>query len=191
MTRTDMSVLLTTLLLSIWLWYLYELYQAWGRKPSRKKLLRLLRFRTPHDCPYCGGKHLGRCERVVASKPLPLAWSQVKSKRGRKKWIKTDGHACPNTECAYYGIRNQQIHALIGYGHHGKCEQIQNFFCQACKTKVTERWETPMYRLKTATKRVAAILTALAEKLDTFARLRASLSAAVCVYGHGEGTMRC
>jgi len=63
MTRTDVSVLLTTLLLSIWLWYLYELYQAWGWKPSRQKLLRLLRFRTPHDCPCCGEEHLGRCER--------------------------------------------------------------------------------------------------------------------------------
>lgn len=109
--------------------------------------------------------------------------TQVKSKRGRKKWIKTDGHACPNTECAYYGIRNQQIHALIGYGHYGKCERIQNLFCQACETKVTKRWGTPMYRLKTASKQVAAVLTALAEGLD--------LSAAVRVFGHGEGAMRC
>lgn len=40
-----------------------------------------------------------------------------------------------------------------------------------------------MYRLKTASRRVAEVLTALAEGLD--------LSAAVRVFGHGEGTMRC
>jgi transposase-like protein len=183
MIRTDIAVMLTTLLLSIWLWYLYELYQAWGWKPSRKKLLRLLRFCTPHDCPYCGGQHLGRCARVVASKPLPIPWSQVKSPRGRKKRVKTDGHACPNGECGYYGIRNSKIHALIGYGHHGKGERIQDFFCQACQKKVTSRWGTIMYRLKTTTKRVSEVMTALAEGLD--------LSAAVRVFGHGEGTMRC
>jgi len=35
------------------------------------------------------------------------------------------------------------------------------------------------------------VLTALAEGLDTFAALSAGLSAAVRVFGHGEGTMRC
>lgn len=51
MIRTDIAVILTTLLLSIWLWRLYELYQVWGWRPSRNKLLPLLRPRTPHDCP--------------------------------------------------------------------------------------------------------------------------------------------
>jgi hypothetical protein len=112
----------------------------------------------------------------------------MKSRRGRKKQIVTEGHACRNPECAYRGIRNQSLHALIGYGSHGKCERMQDLFCQACKKKVTERWETDetkfrMYRLKTASKRVAEVLTALAKGLD--------LSAAVRVFGHGEGTMRC
>ncbi len=48
-----------------------------------------------------------------------------------------------------------------------------------------------MYRLKTASRRVAEVLTALAEGPDTFAALSASLSAAARVFGHGEGTMRC
>jgi transposase-like protein len=115
----------------------------------------------------------------------------VKSPRGRKKRIKTDGYACRNRACVYCGIRNPKIHALIGYGHQGKSERIQNLFCQACETKVTKRWGTPTYRLKTTSKQVAMVLTALAEGLDTFATLNASLSAVVRVFGHGEGTMRC
>ena len=150
--------------------------------------MRQLRARTPQDSPYCRQRHASRCERVVRKKELPRPWSEMKSRRGRKKQIVTEGHACRNPECACRGIRNQSLHAPIGYGSHGKCERMQDLFCQACKKKVTERWETDetkfrMYRLKTASKRVAEVLTALAKGLD--------LSAAVRVFGHGEGTMRC
>ena len=183
MDRNDNLVFVTSVLMLVWLWQVWKLWESHEWKIEPVKKLRQLRARTPEDCPYCRQKHASRCEGVVRQQELPHPWSEVRSKRGRKKLIVTEGHACRNPECAYRGIRNQNLHALIGYGSHGKCERIQDLFCQACGKKVTERWETPMYRLKTASKRVAEVLTALAEGLD--------LSAAVRVFGHGEGTMRC
>ena len=82
---------------------------------------------------------------------------------GRKKRIKTEGYACVNEACAYYGITDEAVHAMIGYGRRGKCEAIQYFQCQACQSKVTERWGTPMYRLKTGRGRVSEVLTVLGE----------------------------
>jgi IS1 family transposase/transposase-like protein len=183
MDRNDCLVFVTSVLMVVWFWQVWRLWQSHGWKIEAVKKLRQLRARTPHDCPYCRQQHASRCERVVRERELPRPWSELKSRRGRKKQVVTEGHACRNPECAYRGIRNQNLHALIGYGSHGKCERIQDFYCQACGKKVTSRWETPMYRLKTATRRVAEVLTALAEGLD--------LSAAVRVFGHGEGTMRC
>ena len=50
----------------------------------------------------------------------------MKSRRGRKKTIKTQGYACVNEACAYYGITDEAVHAVIGYGCRGKCELIQS-----------------------------------------------------------------
>ncbi len=183
MDRNDSLVFVTSFLMLVWLCQFWKLCQSKGWKIEPAKKVRQLRARTPDDCPYCRQKHASRCERVVQQRELPRPWSEVKSRRGRKKQIMTEGHACRNRECVYRGIRNQNLHALIGYGSHGKCERIPDFYCQACGKKVTSRWETPMYRLKTASRRVAEVLTALAEGVD--------LSAAVRVFGHGEGTMRC
>ncbi len=100
----------------------------------------------------------------------------------RRKRLTTAGYACPNAFCPYCGIIDPEIHALVGYGHHGQRERIQDFRCQACGTKFTARRQTPRYRLKTASQRVAEVLTALAEGLD--------LGAAVRVFGHSESTLR-
>ncbi len=183
MDRNDCLVFVTSFLMLVWLYQFWELWQSKGGKIEPAKKLRQMRARTPHDCPYCRQKHTSRCERVVRERELPRPWSEVKNQRGRKKQIVSEGHACRNRDCAYRGIRNENLHALIGYGSHGKCERIQDFYCQACGKKVTSRWETPMYQLKTASKHVAQVLTALAEGVD--------LSAGVRVFGHGEGTMRC
>jgi IS1 family transposase len=53
--------------------------------------------------------------------------------------------------------------------------------CQACRTTFTSRRDTPLYRLKTPSARVAEVLSALAEGL--------SVAAAVRVFGHSEGTI--
>jgi IS1 family transposase len=95
--------------------------------------------------------------------------------------ILTQGFACPNRTCLYYQITDAQIHALVGDGTHGQCERIQTLRCQACGTTFSTRCNTPLYRLKTASQRVAEVLTALAEGL--------SVSAAVRVFGHRHATI--
>ena len=61
---------------------------------------RLLKPRTPDDCP--------ACRRQSAVPPTPTAsvppvrpWRECKSRRGAPKRIVTDGFACPNHACPY------------------------------------------------------------------------------------------
>jgi IS1 family transposase len=108
------------------------------------------------------GQHLHLC----------TAFREVKSRRGAPKRIPTDGFACPNQQCAYFGITDAHIHALVGDGKHGQAEHIQTFRCQACHTTFTSRHNTPLYRLKTPSQHVAMVLTALAEGLDASAAER-------------------
>ncbi len=141
---------------------------------------RPLKPRTPDDCPAC---RAAQPSPPPASTPLK-PYSQVKDPRGplREKRIATAGYACPNSDCLYYGIPNDQIHALVGCGGHGRQEYIQDLKCQACGTKFSIRYGTVLYRLKTPSQRVGEVLSALAEGL--------SVGAAVQVFGHGEFTIR-
>jgi len=95
--------------------------------------------------------------------------------------VNTEGFACPNQQCVYFGITDAQIHALVGDGKHGQAEQIQTFRCQACRTTFSARRDTPLYRLKTPSHQVAIVLAALAEGLDT--------SAAERVFGYCQATI--
>jgi hypothetical protein len=70
---------------------------------------------------------------------------------------------------------------LLGDGTHGHAERIQTFRCQACRTTFTARRDTPLYRLKTPSRQVAMVLTALAEGLDP--------SAAERVFGYRQATI--
>ena len=94
----------------------------------------------------------------------------------------TVGYACPNPDCFYCGITDDQVHALVGCGGHGRHEYIRDLKCQACGTKFSVRYGTVLYRLKTPAHRVGEVLSALAEGL--------SVGAAVRVFGHGEFTIR-
>ena len=125
----------------------------------------------------------------VASTPpvgdLPLRksrpWPEVKSRRGAPKRIPTEGFACPNQQCLYFGITDSHIHALVGDGKHGRTEPIQTFRGPACHTTFTARYHTPLYRLKTPSQQVAMVLMALAEGLDA--------SAAERVFGYRQATI--
>jgi transposase-like protein len=99
-------------------------------------------------------------------------WREVKSRRGAPKRVNTGGFACPNPKCPYFGITDDQIHALVGDGKHGQAERIQTFRVPACRTTFTARRHTPLYRLKTPSQQVAVVLTALAEGLDPSAAER-------------------
>jgi IS1 family transposase/transposase-like protein len=145
---------------------------------SRRALVhRLLKPRTPLDCPVCRLASPG----VGPTSAPPRPWSEVKSRRGAPKRVNTDGFACPNQQCPYYGITDTHIHALVGDGKHGRAEQIQTFRCQACRTTFSARRHTPLYRLKTPSHHIAMVLSALAEGLDA--------SAAERVFGYRQATI--
>jgi hypothetical protein len=129
---------------------------------------RLLKPRTPLDCPIC---RLASPGVKPASTPV-RPWSEVKSRRGAPKRVNTDGFACPNQQCAYFGFTDAHLHALVGDGKHGQSERIQTFRCQACRTTFSARHDTPLYHLKTPSQQVAMVLTALAEGLDASAAER-------------------
>ncbi len=161
------------------------LWVKWRWPPSTthrvhiKPSARPLKPRTPDDCPAC--RVTAQPGRLPASTPLK-PYSQAKSPRGRKKRIATAGYACPNSDCLYYGVTDEHLHALVGYGGHGRQEYIRDLKCQACRTKFSVRYGTALYRLKTPARRVGEVLSALAEGL--------SVGAAVRVFGHGEFTIR-
>jgi transposase-like protein len=127
---------------------------------KRTPLHRLLKPRSPHDCPIC--RLSCTLSSVVEPAPLPVRpWCEVKSRRGAPKRVNTEGFACPNRTCPYSGITDAHIHALVGDGTHGHTEQIQTFRCQACRTTFSARRHTPLYRLKTPSQQIGMVLTAL------------------------------
>jgi transposase-like protein len=148
-------------------------------KAGRRSTLvhRLLRPRTPLDCPICRLSSSG-----VGPAPAPVRpWCEVKSRRGAPKRVNTEGFACPNPQCVYSGISDAYVHALLGDGKHGHAERIQTFRGPACRTTFTSRRNTPLYRLKTPSPQIAMVLSALAEGLDP--------SAAERVFGYRQATI--
>src|SRR5215470_908700 len=128
----------------------------------------------------------------VVSPPLPRQlegqclqmsrpWREVKSRRGAPKRVNTQGFACPNPKCPYFSITDDQIHALVGDGKHGRAERIQTFRGPACHATFSARRDTPLYRLKTPSQQIAMVLAALAEGLDP--------SAAERVFGYRQATI--
>jgi hypothetical protein len=93
-------------------------------------------------------------------------WREVKNRRGAPKRVNTEGYACPNQKCLYFGVTDAQIHALVGDGKHGAVERIQTFRGPACHTTFSARRNTALYRLKTPSQQIAIVLAALAEGLD-------------------------
>ncbi len=177
-------VLIVCLLLALTLLWLLDWFHVRpstsreGTKCSR--LHRLLKPRTPLDCPACC--HSSPSSTNMDPSPLPVRpWCEVKSRRGAPKRIPTEGFACPNQQCLYFGITEAHIHALVGDGRHSRAEQIQTFRCQACHTTFSARRHTPLYRLKTPSHQVAVVLSALAEGLDA--------SAAERVFGYRQATI--
>jgi len=163
--------------------HLYVLYHCLPRLRARAvhpMVHRLLKPRTPLDCPAC--RLSSTFSTDVGSSPLPVRpWREVKSRRGAPKRLNTQGFACPNQQCPYFGITDAQVHALVGDGKHGHAEQIQTFRGPACHTTFTARRHTPLYRMKTPSQQVAMVLTALAEGLD--------LSAAERIFGYRHATI--
>src|SRR5450432_1441789 len=152
----------------VWIWTM-------GWPPMRLGLTKALvtapqkRIRHPQspcDCPACSAKH--KQLECTKDRENP-AWPAQHSGRGRPKQVRTDGHSCNNPACLYYQVTESRVHALVGYGTHRGRDSIQYFKCQACGTKVTARWNTPMYDLKTSASEVARVMTATSEGVDVAA----------------------
>jgi transposase-like protein/IS1 family transposase len=165
------------------LWHLdwFPLLSSSSQGGAKRTMLpRLLKPRYPDDCPAC--RLSSTNSSGVVSAPVPVRpWREVKSRRGAPKRINTDGFACPNPQCPYFGHTDARVHALVGDGKHGQAEHIQTFRCQACHSTFSARRDTPLYRLKTPSQQVAMVLSALAEGLDP--------SAAERVFGSRQATI--
>jgi IS1 family transposase len=171
-------IVLGTVVLA-WAWWHRRAPRGSGAVPSTHPP-RCWHPRTPDDCPWCRGaaSPSGPCASTTSA---VRPWTEVKSRRGAPKRRTTEGYACPAPRCAYYGITDERLHALIAYGAHGTHERIPDLRCQACGTKFSARYGTALYRLKTPAPRVAEVLSALAEGLD--------VAAAVRVFGYREATI--
>jgi hypothetical protein len=127
-TNPFLFLILLCLLAMIWILRLAML-RFHTKAVPKLKTPRPLKSKTPEDCPFC------RAEKDKRDDPQPKQalkpWSDVKSPRGRKKALSTQGYACPNQACRYHGIVDERIHALVGYGRHGKTDRIQDLRCQA------------------------------------------------------------
>lgn len=140
----DLLILVTILIIlveiyrklrQIWLCHLF----SWKNKAKRPRKPAVLRPKSERDCRFC---QENRRRRKTAERENPVAWALRKGKGGPKKTIATGGHFCPNKNCDYYRITDEQTHALVGYGRHGVHEEIPDFKCQACGKKFTARKNT-------------------------------------------------
>jgi hypothetical protein len=150
------------IVLLVWLAWIWRCQHPPGRTAAvTVHLQRLLKPRRPDDCPIChqqAATTSGNTPPRTSVRP----WRERKSRRGAIGRIATHGFACPNRTCDYYRITDAHLHALVGDGSDGKCERIQSLRCQACGTTFSTRRNTPLYRLKTSSLRIAEVLTALA-----------------------------
>ena len=171
-------ILFAVLLLRLgWQLYAPQLKRRW--KNAKAHLPRRWKPRSPKDCPHCcEGLSLESCP--VQRKVEPYT-TERKSMRGRKKEICTTGFACLNPLCDFFGITDDQVHALVGNGKRGIKGDIQHFRCQWRRTDFSCRRNTPRYYLKTASDRIEMVPWLMAEGVD--------ISVMVRYTGHAESTI--
>jgi len=79
---------------------------------KRCKLPRQLKLRCPDDCPAC--RLASTASSVGEPAPVPVRpWCELKSRRGAPKRIDTEGFACPNPQCRYFGNTDAHFHAAF------------------------------------------------------------------------------
>ena len=124
-------------------YHLRKLTAVTQRAHSKPRIPKPLTPHSEDDCPHCRTNAV-RSTRLRPADPPPPPWSQVKSPRGRKKSIPTQGYACLNAQCPYRLITNARVHALVGDGFHGR-DHIPDLRCQACSHKFSARRDTALY----------------------------------------------
>jgi hypothetical protein len=72
--------------------------------------------RSPGDCPTC--RLSSTFSSMVEPAPLPVRpWREIKSRRGAPQRMNTQGFACPNHKCPYFGITDAHVHAPLWRWH--------------------------------------------------------------------------
>jgi hypothetical protein len=133
-----LSVLLAGLV-GIWCYR----HPHWRTATSTANVQRLLKPRTPADCPACRQQTAAPAGTVPPRSPV-TPWSAVKSRRGAMGRIDTHAFACPTPTCVYYQITDAQIHALVGDGREGRREHRETLRCQACGATFSSRRGYPL-----------------------------------------------
>jgi len=101
----------TALLLSLWQIYKPKIKKL--RQRFKLYLPRKWKPKSPKDCPGC---QAGIEFAILKPNYDIIPYPQRKSTRGRSKHITTQGFACPNPDCDYFGVTDQRLHAVIGDG---------------------------------------------------------------------------
>ena len=162
----QLDTLINILLLACCLHLLWLRHRAKFKrwlKHNKDRLPRQWKPKSPHDCHACQHE-LQLTTATINHVVLPYA--KRKSTRGRRKSVASHGIACLNLHCAYFGITDQHIHALVSHGKRGQRRDIQYFKCQACQKAFSSRKGTPLYYLKTSVETVEMVLWFLAEGVD-------------------------
>jgi len=94
--------------------------------------------KSEKDYPFCVAEKATGNDRVESCTHHPVSWHLRKGRGGRKKRISTQGYGCPNPKYEYFGIRDEQMFVLIGFGNHVKGEADQDFYCQCCNRKFSD-----------------------------------------------------
>jgi hypothetical protein len=145
-------LLVVCLLLSLArLWCLdwFHLQPSFSRGGAKRSTLhRLLKPRTPDDCPACRLASTPSSGMGPSSAPV-RPWSEVKSRRGAPKRVNTEGEAVPTRTAPPAASPMHTDMRLFGDGKHGQAERIQTFRGPACHTTFTSRRNTPLSRLQT------------------------------------------
>lgn len=187
MNNHQVLLVLTFLVLILTLWsHVLRSIQVFAYDPDEPvekiKKIRLLKPKTDKDCPYCQAQVAEGIEAKTECKEHVIPWEMRKGKGGRKKTVCTDGYFCSNPKCYYYLMDDERVHALVGYGHHGKKERIRDLRCQQCRKKFTVRRNTMLYRLQTVSSVVAVMVNLMVTGTDP-----SSLAEAM---GKRESTLR-
>ena len=111
-------------------------------KYNQDRLPRKWQPKSPHDCHACC-QHLQLSSIAVNHAVEPYA--KRKSTRGRHKSVASQGIACLNPSCDYFGIIDQYIHALVNHGKRGQHRAIHYIKCQVCNKAFSSRKGTPLY----------------------------------------------
>lgn len=166
--QSSYILILIVLILLLELPRLKTMWKSFIKKMSSPKSAkpRTLKPKSEKDCPHC---EKGHAQTLASPETALVPYDQTKGKGGRKKKICTQNYFCSNPQCYYYLVTDERIHALIGYGSHGKHERIPDLYCQACESKFTIRKYTLLYRLKTHSKIIILAMNLLGLGIDTSA----------------------